>query len=272
MTDDNLLRPGDVVWVDNHTIWLITDGHPERDTDDAIASYCLVNDGGESFYIGEDGWFTRDALDSERKLVMRNAGTDPRAIDLDDSSDFDCVIEDFRSIAEMIGVDFKTHEVRLHGGGTRQEPNIWWSGFCSQGDGACFEGTYHYAPEASAKVREYCSDEEVLRIADELTRIQTARILLGKSTWEARIIKDRGYHYNHEHTVSIDVDTTDDYDEDESNSDVDTIATLMRDLMRWLYKRLDEQNDYVSSDEYIDDQIEANEYMFDEDGDRHAYA
>ena len=52
---------------------------------------------------------------------------------------FESVYDDFESIAEILGLRLKTRGVRLCGGGTRQKPCIWFSGFSSQGDGACFE-------------------------------------------------------------------------------------------------------------------------------------
>src|SRR5690606_14525245 len=61
---------------------------------------------------------------------------------------YDAVYEDFQRIAEILGVRFKTRTIRFMGGGTRQQPCIWFSGFCSQGDGACFEGRYDYVKSA----------------------------------------------------------------------------------------------------------------------------
>ena len=59
------------------------------------------------------------------------------------------------------------------GGGTRQKPCIWFSGFWSQGDGACFEGRYAYAPRASLRIRDYAPrDTELHRIADALQALQ----------------------------------------------------------------------------------------------------
>ena len=53
---------------------------------------------------------------------------------------WDAVYEDFERICDILGVRLKTRPVRLMGGGTREKPCIWFSGFWSQGDGACFEG------------------------------------------------------------------------------------------------------------------------------------
>lgn len=51
-----------------------------------------------------------------------------------------CLIEDFAEQLTEVGITADTHEVKLMNGKTRQDPNIYFSGFWSQGDGACFEG------------------------------------------------------------------------------------------------------------------------------------
>ena len=56
---------------------------------------------------------------------------------------WDCTYDDFQAICEIIGIELDTKPVRLMGGGVRQEPIIYFSGFSSQGDGACFAGEYH---------------------------------------------------------------------------------------------------------------------------------
>ena len=53
---------------------------------------------------------------------------------------WDSVYDDFEQICPPWR-HAATTTVRLMGGGTRQEPCIWFSGFSWQGDGACFEDT-----------------------------------------------------------------------------------------------------------------------------------
>ncbi len=69
---------------------------------------------------------------------------------------WDAVYEDFERVCEILGIRLKTTPVRLMGGGTRAKPCIWFSGFWSQGDGACFEGYWSHAkggPRASGTMR-----------------------------------------------------------------------------------------------------------------------
>lgn len=186
--------------------------------------------------------------------------------------DYDCVIDDFVTIAEMIGINFDYQSVPLMGGGTRRKPKIWFSGFGSQGDGACFEGTYSYKPDASAKVREYAPQDETLHeISDHLATLQ--REYNGKLT--VGITHRRG-QYSHEHSVDLDV-SVDDLDIDEEGNEVqievtsddeEKVGDLLRDLMRYLYRRLEKEYEYQHSDEVVDEAIITNEYEFTEDGER----
>jgi hypothetical protein len=193
-----------------------------------------------------------------------------------DEDDFSCEIDEFASICDILGIDLKTHEVALMSGKTRSDPNIWYSIGGCQGDGACFEGTYSHNGDSCAKIREIFGEDstaEPVRIADELNALQVARIIKGDPTYSAKIEKT-DHHYCHDRTVDIDVLLDDDSFEeaDLASANAEAIAELLRDLMRYLYKQLCDQRDYLYSDEAVDESILANEYMFEEDGRRHRYA
>ena len=51
---------------------------------------------------------------------------------------YDAVFEDFQTVCGLLGVTLRTRALRLMGGGTREAPNIWFSGFARQGDGASY--------------------------------------------------------------------------------------------------------------------------------------
>lgn len=56
-------------------------------------------------------------------------------------SDFaEYVIESFVQGLEEAGIEMDTRPVKLMNGKTRHDPVVYWSGFWSQGDGACFAG------------------------------------------------------------------------------------------------------------------------------------
>lgn len=48
----------------------------------------------------------------------------------------------------------------------------------------------------------------------------------------------------------------------------DTMIEALRDLARWLYRQLEREYDYLSSDDVVDETIIANGYTFTEGGQR----
>ena len=113
---------------------------------------------------------------------------------------WDAVYDDFERICDILGVNLKTRPVRLMGGGTRQKPCIWFSGFWSQGDGAAFEGYLSHAKGAAARIRHYARTDATLHgIADRLQAIQRRNFYQ-----LAAEISHRGRYY-HEYTMAVDV-------------------------------------------------------------------
>lgn len=169
---------------------------------------------------------------------------------------WDEVYDDAVTIAKLMGIEI---EDAPRG---RTGPAIFFSGFSSQGDGACFEGEYAYAKGSAAKVREHApKDTELHRIARELADIQR-RHLYGLSA----SVKHRG-HYYHEHCTEIDVFNRDGCVTDSDTADA--IRECLRDFMRWIYRQLEREYEFSSiRDEQVDESIRANEYEFEEDGSR----
>jgi hypothetical protein len=188
----------------------------------------------------------------------------------DDDIWAESVIEDAVRLGELLGIEFDTRPVKLMGGGTRQEPKVWWSLSYSQGDGACFEGTYRYrknsaklvaaeAPPGEGKGWE--GNNEINRIARELADIQR----IYRYGLIANVSHHLGAHYYHEHNTDITVYLR----EVEAPKEAEeTVAELLRDFMRWIYRQLEKEDKYRRSDEVVDETIRANEYEFTEDGER----
>ena len=172
-----------------------------------------------------------------------------------DSCDWEFVFEGAVQAANILGIDID------HRRGSR-EPAIYFSGFWSQGDGACFEGSYRYAKGATKKIREYApQDTELHRIADELQNIQRRNFYkLGAC------MTHRG-RYSHSGCMSVSVEHEDDHYRDIGDAE-DDITQLMRDFADWIYDQLEKEYEYQCSDNVVEESIIANEYEFDEDGDR----
>jgi len=176
---------------------------------------------------------------------------------------YDAVYEDFQQIAETFGIRFKTRTVRLMGGGTRQAPRIFFSGFWSQGDGASFECHYAYRKNAMAEIRSYApQDTELHDIADTLQAIQR------RNFYQLRAEATHRGHYYHEYCMAISVNRDSPTYQDMTADAEDIITEALRDLARWLYHQLEREYDYLTSDEAVDETIIANEYTFTEAGRR----
>lgn len=179
-------------------------------------------------------------------------------------SDWSCMYDDFEQVAKIIGITFDTRPVKLMGGGTRYESKIYWSGFSSQGDGACFEGSYEYNLDCARKIRQYApQDEKLHAIADGLVAIQRKYFYKLQAK-----ITHRGNYY---HAYSMDVEVYRDGASSNYTSEedaCDTITELMRDFANWMYRHLEKEYEYRMSDENVDESIRANEYEFDEQGNR----
>jgi hypothetical protein len=154
------------------------------------------------------------------------------------------VYDDAKEIGKIMGIDIE---------------RIYFSGFYSQGDGACFEGHYEYVKGATKNVQQYAPmDTELHAIAQVLQNIQRANFYQLKAS-----VKHRG-HYYHENSTDINVDR---YDGCELSRDAEEIVTeCLKDFMRWIYSTLEKEYEWLTSDEYVAEMIEANDYEFDEDG------
>ncbi|MCA0851234.1 antitoxin of toxin-antitoxin stability system [Salipiger thiooxidans] len=176
---------------------------------------------------------------------------------------YDAIYEDFQRIAEILGLNLKTRTVRLMGGGTRREPCIWFRGFWNQGDGACFETFYAYRKGAPRRIREYApQDTELHRIADALQAVQR------RNFYQLRAEATHRGHYYHEYCMAISVERDNPSWQDMTADAEEGVIEALRDLARWLFRQLEREYDYLSSDDVVDEAIIANGYTFTEAGQR----
>jgi hypothetical protein len=177
---------------------------------------------------------------------------------------YDAVFEDFRRICEILGVELKTRPVRLVGGGTRQDPCIYFTGFACQGDGACYEADYAYRVGSSRAIRAYAPKDTWLhRIADSLAAVQRRHFYRLHAK-----LRHSGRYY-HECCMSVSVERRTPWADDAPGLETEEALTeVLRDLARWLYRQLEREYDYQTSDDEVDEAIRANDYTFTVDGRR----
>lgn len=169
----------------------------------------------------------------------------------------DAVYADFEAICGLIGVTLRTTSVCLMSGGSRQEPCIYFRGFWSQGDGACFEGEYTYARNARAKIRAYApKDTDLHEIADALQAVQQ------RNFYQLRAVSRHRGHYYHKYCMDVAAERASPTGQDMTRDAEEIVIEAMRDLARWLYRQLEQDYEYQTSDESVDQTIAANAYTF----------
>ena len=154
------------------------------------------------------------------------------------------VLDDAKEWGAMLGIEIE---------------DIFYSGFSSQGDGACFTGRYYYKKGSQKAIREHAPQDDTLHaIADGLAAAQASAFYRLEAS-----VSHRG-HYYHELCTDITVDNSESYAVSEDNENA--ITEALRDFMRWIYSRLETQYYYLTSESAIVETIKANEYQFTENG------
>lgn len=173
------------------------------------------------------------------------------------------IYDDFEAVCRVLGIELATRPVRLWGGGSRGRPCIWFSGFGSQGDGACFEGRYRYEGGAVKAIQAHAPEDTVLHdIAARLYAIQRRNFFQLHAD-----IAHRGRHY-HSGCMSVSVDRDSPTSQVMTADAEDALTQCLRDLADWLYRQLEREWDWMMSDEYADEGLIANGYTFTETGRR----
>jgi hypothetical protein len=194
----------------------------------------LPIDQGDNNFIDLKKEYTIDNCSEElRQLILENYH------DINTNHDwFDFIYEDFKNICDIIGIKVK---------------NIYFSGFSSQGDGACFTGYYDYKQGSYKNIKEFAPhDEELHEIVLNLSKIQK----LNFYKLESEIThNDHYYHYN---SIGIEI-----YNNHSSQYEgIQELEIEIRNLCKWLYKQLEENYDCLVSTEAIIETLQANEYKF----------
>lgn len=142
------------------------------------------------------------------------------------------------------------------------KPEIFFSGFWSQGDGACFTGTW-YASDCVPNADEW---SWVPGAAEALAVLGAAPIGLSCS------LVHHGRYY-HEHTITIEWDWAPEGDpsgeEDEPPFPDDAakeVEEALRDLMRGIYRALETDYDSLTSVDAVRETSETNEWEYHSDG------
>ena len=208
--------------------------------------------------------FTYSELSESAKSNARDWYRD---ISAGDNFYAESVYDDAADIGDIIGIDLRQTRKTRKDGSPLYTPTIFYSGFSSQGDGACFESTYRYKPGALKALRAHIGgeskgDKELLRICKGLQDVQR------KYFYKLHASTKHSGHYYHSGCMRVSVDYVGDYVDRETDKGEDEITQLLRDFADWIYDQLETAYDWENSDDNVAEVIEDNGYEFTEDGKR----
>lgn len=169
----------------------------------------------------------------------------------------ECAINEAKEQGEAMGLEIE---------------KVYFSGFWSQGDGACFAGSWNAANVKAELVADGWGESpatvQIKRIAAEFAEFAKA---WPESSFS---VKHRG-HYSHENCTDFSVSLGDDADNNEtltpeawSAAECEIIATAKA-FMRWIYRQLEAAHGDYYSDAQVEESILANEYEFTACGEIH---
>ena len=137
---------------------------------------------------------------------------------------------------------------------------ISYSGFCSQGDGASFVGTWYPEDVKVGKVAEHApEDADLAVIAREIERY--VAILDCEEDKGVAIVRRSG-QYCHEMTVGFEFDWSEGIIEDTRKPFIEAC----RDLMRWIYRQLEADYTWATSDDTIRENLTEGDTLYRENG------
>jgi hypothetical protein len=162
--------------------------------------------------------------------------------DIDFSFEAECVTDDAIYQLKLLGFDIE---------------HVYWRGFASQGDGACFVGSWHAKDFKGGSEGFPGLEEEFAAIAKEFPEARAT-------------IKKRSFHYEHEQTVSIECEEGFEIERDDgpvwSTTDAGNFEDFTRECMQQIYQQLERQWEWINEDEQVDEALIANGYEFTKEG------
>lgn len=224
-----------------------------------------------SFSINENEEKTEFLFSELSKDAQSKALDELRDLNVQYDGWHDDVIDQFKEDMEMLGLS---------------DVEVSYSGFFSQGDGASFTAdvsdTEVFMKEAlGLESDEWLDMGDGIKPKDELDALRSDLLDIGFDTREKltpenfiiSIIRTSS-RYSHENTIEGDVDIEDipESIEDEfplykyQDMIQNKVTNWAREKSKKLYRDLEKEYDYLTSDEEVKDSIEANDYLFTEDG------
>lgn len=160
---------------------------------------------------------------------------------------YDYVIDDFKTMLGLIGF---------------YNVEIGFTGFCCQGDGAQFTGSYSYKAGALAKVKKEYPKYTALH---DLTK--ALQDLESKDFYSIRFKISHFGRYSHENCTNFDFeDKRENYGYTRNGFDEDGYIEVCRSFMQEIYNSLEKEYNWLHEAGQVMEHIQANEFLFNEAG------
>ncbi|WP_025915483.1 hypothetical protein [Herminiimonas sp. CN] len=226
--------------------------------------------------VEEKTEFTFDELDNAAKNKARDKWRehDP------EYEWWEFVYEDAVTIGKLIGIEVGLQHSRPHNGKSYTQPDISFSGFWSQGDGCCYSGDLYITQLKGCvtRLREYtgrgCTDDRLFSLAAEgeaLYDLITLRLVTLRLTGYVMDEDEEQDEVLQDSRIMISGDERGCYrTKVEPGSCPEEIEEAMNEYVSsfadWIYNQLEKEHDWLTSDECVDEAIEANDCLFDAHG------
>lgn len=141
----------------------------------------------------------------------------------------DSTIDDAKAIAALMGW---------------QIDNVYYSGFSSQGDGACFTGRMGYAKGCATAVKSYApADTTLHRIAERWQELQRRCFY----SIECKVTHSGRYYHEYCTEFETLIGSARDWYSDFPDDKAEECKDIARDFMRWIYRALEREYDYQAA-------------------------
>jgi hypothetical protein len=167
-----------------------------------------------------------------------------------------------------LGIDYDLHESTLQDTVDAIELvgfsdiDILFSGFSSQGDGACFTGNYEYQKGALKSVKTEFPKWKALHTFAEQMQLVNSRYF-----YQLCFMLEHSGRYQHENSVTVNyVERSDGYDINNEYDLFDELQGIVREFMQEIYFMLEKEYNHFTSKEQVSENIIINEYEFNENG------
>jgi hypothetical protein len=160
------------------------------------------------------------------------------------------VYEMAETAGKLLGIDTDRK------GCNSSQPAIWFSGFYHQGSFCYIEADYRYTKGAVKAIKqEFPQDKDLHSIAERLQAEQKPCFYKLGARMDCQYRNGQG----------VDVFHTEERYRDIGDAE-EEIRGILREFSSWIYSKLEQEYEWMNSDEQVEDAILCNDYQFTEDG------